>query len=228
MYNASYLLDIFQVSWRLANTNNSIPFTILSNLWIVLWVIKIITGHYVSIPIMKLTALVSTYNSVQVFIVCTISVLKGNVWICNFVMHHMNRPLHPLPLTVGAGELDIIETNQIMVRHNTVLHRQSGGIDDDAMAWKRFTHCWLFCKQSGRSPKVVALFLLQTLVAIWYDYFNCMIQSKRSHIIGTKFSSIHLTKWEKCLVFRLSFVNLQRAKDGTHMFDAKYRYVFVV
>ena len=33
---------------------------------------------------------------------------------------------------------------------------------------------------------------------------------------------------KKRLVFRLSFVNLQRAKDGTHMFDAKYRYVFVV
>ena len=45
---------------------------------------------------------------------------------------------------------------------------------------------------------------------------------------GTKFSSIYLTKGEKRLVFRLSFVNLQRAKDGTHMFDAKYRYVFVV
>ena len=29
------------------------------------------------------------------------------------------------------------------------------------------------------------------------------------------------------LVFRLSFVNLQRAKDGTHVFCAKYRYVFV-
>ena len=45
---------------------------------------------------------------------------------------------------------------------------------------------------------------------------------------GTKFSSIYLAKEEKRLVFRLSFVNLQRAKDGTHMFDAKYRYVFVV
>ena len=32
--------------------------------------------------------------------------------------------------------------------------------------------------QSGRSPKVVALFLLQTSVAIWYDFFNCMIQSQ--------------------------------------------------
>ena len=45
---------------------------------------------------------------------------------------------------------------------------------------------------------------------------------------GTKFSSIYLAKGEKRLFFfRLSFVNLQRAKDGTHMFDAKYRYVFV-
>ena len=45
---------------------------------------------------------------------------------------------------------------------------------------------------------------------------------------GTKFSSIYLAKGEKRLVFRLSFVNLQCAKDSTHMFDAKYRYVFVV
>ena len=33
-------------------------------------------------------------------------------------------------------------------------------------------------------------------------------------------------KEKKCLVFRLSFVNLQRAKDGTHVIDAKYKYVF--
>ena len=38
-------------------------------------------------------------------------------------------------------------------------------------------------QQSGRSPKVVALFLLQTLVSIKCDYFNCMIQSKRSQIL---------------------------------------------
>ena len=44
----------------------------------------------------------------------------------------------------------------------------------------------------------------------------------------TKFSSIFLAKREKRLVFRLSFVNSQRAKDGTHMFDTKYTYVFVV
>ena len=47
-------------------------------------------------------------------------------------------------------------------------------------------------------------------------------------IFGTKFSSIYLAKGENHLVFWLSFVNLQRAKDGTQMFDAKYRYVFVV
>ena len=35
-------------------------------------------------------------------------------------------------------------------------------------------------------------------------------------------------KGRKRLVFRLSSVNLQRAKDGIHMFDAKYKYVFVV
>ena len=70
---------------------------------------------------------------------------------------------------------------------------------------------------------------------IKYNHDNIAI---RSHIViynfvwnfifGTKFSSIYLAKGEKQLVFRLSFVNLQRAKDGTHRFDAKYRYVFVV
>ena len=47
-------------------------------------------------------------------------------------------------------------------------------------------------------------------------------------IFDIKFSSIYLAKEEKLLVFRLSFVNLQRAKDGTNIFDAKYRYVFAV
>ena len=36
-------------------------------------------------------------------------------------------------------------------------------------------------------------------------------------IFGTKFSSIYLAKGVKRLGFRLSFVNLQRTKDGTHM-----------
>ena len=47
-------------------------------------------------------------------------------------------------------------------------------------------------------------------------------------IFATKFSSIYLVKGQKRLVFQLSFANLQRAKDETHMSDTKYRYVFVV
>ena len=109
--------------------------------------------------------------------------------------------------------------------------------------------------QSGRSPKVVALFMLQTLVAIWYDFFQLhdTIKNKSNHtginydhnniairnrimiynsvwkiIFATKFSSIYLAKGQKRLVFQPSFINLQRAKDSTHMFDAKYRHVFVV
>ena len=47
-------------------------------------------------------------------------------------------------------------------------------------------------------------------------------------MFATKFSSIYLVKGQKRLVFQLVFVNLQRAKDGTHVLDAKDRYVFVV
>ena len=61
---------------------------------------------------------------------------------------------------------------------------------------------------------------------IWLLQLYDTIQTK-SHF-GTTFSSIYLAKLEKRVVFRLPFVNLQRAIDGTHMFDAKYRYVFVV
>ena len=55
-----------------------------------------------------------------------------------------------------------------------------------------------------------------------------MIQSKWNHFYVAKFSSIYPTKGEKHLLFRLSFVNLQRAKNGTHMFGVKYRYVSLV
>ena len=61
---------------------------------------------------------------------------------------------------------------------------------------------------------------------VWLLQLHDTIQTKSQ--FGTKFISIYLAKWEKRLGFRPSFVNLQRAKDGTHMFDAKYRYVFVV
>ena len=52
--------------------------------------------------------------------------------------------------------------------------------------------------------------------------------SVQNVMFATKFSSIYLAKGQKHLVFQISFVNLQRANDGTHMFDAKYRYVLVV
>ena len=61
---------------------------------------------------------------------------------------------------------------------------------------------------------------------IWFLQLHDAIKMKS--IFATKFSSIFLAKGEKRLVFQLSFVNLQRAKDGIHMFGAKYRYVFVV
>ena len=59
---------------------------------------------------------------------------------------------------------------------------------------------------------------------IWLIQLHDAIQMKS--IFATKFSNIYLAKGEKRLVFWQSFVNL-RAKDGTHVFDAKYRHVFV-
>ena len=61
---------------------------------------------------------------------------------------------------------------------------------------------------------------------VWLLQLHDTIQMES--IFVTKFSSIYLAKGEKRLVFRLSFVNLQRAKNGTHMFGVKYRYVSVV
>ena len=56
---------------------------------------------------------------------------------------------------------------------------------------------------------------------VWLLQLHDTIQTKSQ--IGTKFSSIYLAKWKKKVLFFLpSFVNLQRAKDGTLMFDAKY------
>ena len=88
------------------------------------------------------------------------------------------------------------------------------------------------------------LWFFQLHDTIKIKYNNKGINSKhnnesiRSHIMihnsvwnliyATKFSSIYLAKGQKRSVFQLSFVNLQRAKDDTHMFDAKDRYVFVV
>ena len=63
-------------------------------------------------------------------------------------------------------------------------------------------------------------------IAIWC---HIMIYDNAYNLIfATKFGNIYLAKGEKCSFFRLSFVNLQRVKDGTHVFDAKYRYMFAV
>ena len=61
--------------------------------------------------------------------------------------------------------------------------------------------------------------------AVWLLQLHDTIQ--KESIFVTKFSSIYLAKGEKRLDFRLLFVNLQRAKNGTHMFGVKYRYVSV-
>ena len=50
-----------------------------------------------------------------------------------------------------------------------------------------------------------------------------MIQSKRNHILVPNLVAF-ISQNEK----NVWFVNLQRAKNGTYMFDVKYRYVFVV
>ena len=61
---------------------------------------------------------------------------------------------------------------------------------------------------------------------VWLLQLHDTIQMETLFV--TKFSNIYLAKGEKRLVFQLSFVNLQRAKNGTHMFGVKYRYVSVV
>ena len=54
-----------------------------------------------------------------------------------------------------------------------------------------------------------------------------MIYNNVWNLIFAKLSSIYLGKGEKPLVFRLSFVNLQRAKDGTHVYDGIYIYIYI-
>ena len=87
---------------------------------------------------------------------------------------------------------------------------------------------WDVDKQSGSSPKVVAFFsgtkISSNITSI--PKLNARIQTNL--IFVTKFSSIYLANGEKRLVFQPSIANLPRAKDGTHVFEAKYRYVFVV
>ena len=61
---------------------------------------------------------------------------------------------------------------------------------------------------------------------VWLLQLHDTIQMESNFV--TKFSSIYLAIGQKRLVFQLSFVNMQLAKNGTHMFGVKYRYVFFV
>ena len=70
---------------------------------------------------------------------------------------------------------------------------------------------------------------------IKYNHNNIAIRSHimiydsvSNLILPPNLVAIYLAKGQNRLVFQLSVVNLQRAKDGTHIFDAKYRYVFVL
>ena len=65
---------------------------------------------------------------------------------------------------------------------------------------------------------------------VWLFQLHDTIQMKSNYtwINYNHLYSIYRAKGEKCLFFRLPFVDLQLAKDVTHMFDAKYRYVLVV
>ena len=54
---------------------------------------------------------------------------------------------------------------------------------------------------------------------VWLLQLHDTIQMKLK--FGKHLLAFISQKEKKHLVFRLSFVNLQRAKSGTHMFDAK-------
>ena len=91
------------------------------------------------------------------------------------------------------------------------------------------------------SSYIISILKLHDIIQIksnytWINYNHENI-AMRSHIIineslwnlvfAAKFSNIYLAKREKRLFFRLPFVNLQRAKYGANVFDAKHRYVLV-
>ena len=118
---------------------------------------------------------------------------------------------------------------------------------DDVFKWKHFPRYWPFVWGIVNSPTKASdaklwcfLWSVREITKSSSTFSATNISSNierllqlqdtiqtKSHF-GTELSSIYLAKWEKRLVFRLLFVNLQRAKDGTHMFHAKYNYMFVV
>ena len=93
--------------------------------------------------------------------------------------------------------------------------------------WKKAKQIWF----------QISLALLYTDMPL-NDMFKC-VKDKNYYLRFDKMYAVKSRRLKKTfrilwhiltilIVFRLSFVNLQRAKIGTHMFDAKYRYVFVV
>ena len=55
---------------------------------------------------------------------------------------------------------------------------------------------------TGRSPKVVAFFLLQTLVAIWYDFFQLHDTNKmKSNHIGINYNYDNIAIWNHIMIY---------------------------
>ena len=90
---------------------------------------------------------------------------------CQVVIHFLGRCWRPL---TSHGHIEV--RNVLQHYNDAILSTMTSQITS-------LTIIYSTVYQSGRSPKVAALFLLQTLVEIKYDYFNCIIQSKWNKII---------------------------------------------
>ena len=98
----------------------------------------------------------------------------------------------------------------------------------ECLSWQcdRLSYCFTLNSQGDHQSSSTFSATNISSNIVWLLQLHDTIQMKFN--FGTKLSSINLAKGEKRLVFRLSSVNLQRATNGTHIFDAKYWYVFVV
>ena len=139
--------------------------------------------------------------------------------------------------------LPLIENSPFWhVKHST--HQEGTRVTQFPKAWtvREITKSSTTFSATNISSNMICFFQLHDTIkrisnqtGINYNHNDIAIRSHimiynsvQNSIFATKFSTIYLARKQKRLVFQLSFVNLQRAKDGTHMFDAKYRYVFVV
>ena len=136
--------------------------------------------------------------------------LGGFTWIISILQSYVIVPhdwLNACEAIVNdIGKTDQYQTRTKHKKANCVYNSMSilhGIIEKDcwvisSVHW-RYNHCYMIValldgflnanhvtfpvNSRGRSPEVVAPFLLQTLVAIWFDFVNCMIQSKWNQII---------------------------------------------